>query len=235
MNTAAPSIGRWGIFGFFIKDERGQELDPNGIEVRERQQRHQEREQRSGQYYIQIISAEVEWSLRVEDCANTTTGTTATTATTATTSGDTSNRDSVSPTRLSETGNSSTPVVPPCPLRLSLCWRCSSAGRRQGCCSCSGARLREIRRKTGVWGSPAPKGGCDRNDGRHDRSGVPRGKAPEGFLGSARHSPRLVFSHSSRGGYPWGASVCQSSRSSSRHRSFCNSGLGPRGYANRDG
>ena len=50
-----------------------------------------------GQYYIQIISAEVEWSLRVEDCANTTTGTTATTATTATTSGDTSNRDDVIP------------------------------------------------------------------------------------------------------------------------------------------
>jgi hypothetical protein len=68
VNTAPPSIGRGGIFGFFIKDERGQSLD--GVEVRGDNSGIKNVNSDPGQYYIQIISAEVEWSLRVEDCAD---------------------------------------------------------------------------------------------------------------------------------------------------------------------
>jgi hypothetical protein len=90
-------VGRGGIFGFFIRDERGLPLDPNGVEVRGDNSGIKNVSSDPGQYYIQIISAEVEWSLRVEDCADTTTGTNATTATTATTSVDSSNSDNVIP------------------------------------------------------------------------------------------------------------------------------------------
>jgi hypothetical protein len=95
VNTAPPAIGRGGIFGFFIRDERGQALDPNGVEVRGDNSGIKNVNSDPGQYYIQIISAEVDWTIRVEDCGSTTTETTATTATTATTSDNTSNRDNV--------------------------------------------------------------------------------------------------------------------------------------------
>jgi hypothetical protein len=117
VNTAAPSIGRGGIFGFFIKDERGQALDPNGVEVRGDNSGIKNVNSDPGQYYIQIISALVDWTLRVEDCGNPTTGTTATTATTATTSDNTSNRDNVIPEtiirdqQLTNTGGPSMPVT----------------------------------------------------------------------------------------------------------------------------
>jgi Excalibur calcium-binding domain len=70
VNTAPPSIGRGGIFGFFIRNERGQALDPNGVEVRGDNSGIKNVNSDPGQYYIQIISAEVNWSLRVEDCAD---------------------------------------------------------------------------------------------------------------------------------------------------------------------
>jgi Excalibur calcium-binding domain len=70
VNTAPPSVGRGGIFGFFIRDERGLPLDPNGVEVRGDNSGIKNVNSDPGQYYIQIISAEVEWSLRVEDCAD---------------------------------------------------------------------------------------------------------------------------------------------------------------------
>jgi len=95
VNTAAPSVGRGGIFGFFIKDERGQALDPNGVEIRGDNSGIKNVNSDPGQYYIQIISAAVDWTIRVEDCGNTTTETTATTATTATPIDNTSNRHNV--------------------------------------------------------------------------------------------------------------------------------------------
>jgi hypothetical protein len=54
VNTAAPSIGRGGIFAFFIKDERGQALDPNGVEVRGDNRGIKNFYSDPGQYYIQI-------------------------------------------------------------------------------------------------------------------------------------------------------------------------------------
>jgi len=83
VNTAPPSIGRGGIFGFFIKDERGQALD--GVEVRGDNSGIKNVNSDPGQYFIQIISAEVDWTIRVEDCGNTTTGTAGTTTGTRTT------------------------------------------------------------------------------------------------------------------------------------------------------
>jgi hypothetical protein len=69
VNTAPPSIGRGGIFGFFIRNERGDALDPNGVEVRGDNSGIKNVNSDPGQYYIQIISAEVNWTIRVEDCA----------------------------------------------------------------------------------------------------------------------------------------------------------------------
>jgi len=83
VNTAPPSVGRGGIFGFFIKNERGDALD--GVEVRGDNSGIKNVNSDPGQYYIQIISAEVDWTIRVEDCGNTTTGTTGTTTGTRTT------------------------------------------------------------------------------------------------------------------------------------------------------
>jgi hypothetical protein len=91
VNTAPPAVGRGGIFGFFIRDERGLPLDPNGVEVRGDNSGIKNVNSDPGQYYIQIISAEVEWTIRVEDCGATATGNT----TGATTSDSTSNRDKV--------------------------------------------------------------------------------------------------------------------------------------------
>ena len=99
VNTAPPSVGRGGIFGFFIKNERGDALD--GVEVRGDNSGIKNVNSDPGRYYIQIISSQVEWSLRVEDCANTTMRTTSTatgpadTTGSATTSDNTSNRDAV--------------------------------------------------------------------------------------------------------------------------------------------
>jgi len=87
VNTAPPAVGRGGIFGFFIRDERGLPLDPNGIEVRGDNSGIKNVNSDPGQYYIQIISAEVDWTIRVEDCGNT--------ATTATPIDNTSNRHNV--------------------------------------------------------------------------------------------------------------------------------------------
>jgi len=82
------------LFAFFIRNERGQALDPHGVAIRSDQSGIKNVNSDPGQYYIQIISSQVEWSLRVEDCANTTTvttgtttSTTSTTATTADTTG----------------------------------------------------------------------------------------------------------------------------------------------------
>jgi hypothetical protein len=72
VNTAPPAVGRGGIFGFFIRDERGLPLDPNGVEVRGDNSGIKNVNSDPGRYYIQIISSQVDWSLRVEDCANTT-------------------------------------------------------------------------------------------------------------------------------------------------------------------
>jgi hypothetical protein len=91
-NIAPPPVGM--LFAFFIRNERGQPLDPNGVAIRSEQSGIKNVNSEPGQYYIQIISSQVEWSLRVEDCANTTTETTATTASTATPV-DTSNRHNV--------------------------------------------------------------------------------------------------------------------------------------------
>jgi hypothetical protein len=70
VNTAPPSVGRGGIFGFFIRNERGLALDPNGVEVRGDNSGIKNVNSDPGQYYIQIISAEVDWTIRVEDCGN---------------------------------------------------------------------------------------------------------------------------------------------------------------------
>jgi hypothetical protein len=70
VNTAPPSVGRGGILGFFIKNERGDPLDPNGVEVRGDNSGIKNVNSDPGRYYIQIISAEVEWTIRVEDCGS---------------------------------------------------------------------------------------------------------------------------------------------------------------------
>jgi hypothetical protein len=70
VNTAPPSVGRGGILGFFIRNERGDALDPNPVEVRGDNRGIKNVYSDPGQYYIQIISAEVDWTLRVEDCGN---------------------------------------------------------------------------------------------------------------------------------------------------------------------
>jgi hypothetical protein len=72
VNTAPPAVGRGGIFGFFIRDERGLPLDPNGVEVRGDNSGIKNVNSDPGQYYIQIISSQVDWTIRVEDCGNTT-------------------------------------------------------------------------------------------------------------------------------------------------------------------
>jgi hypothetical protein len=70
VNTAPPSIGRGGVLGFFIRNERGDALDPNPVEVRGDNCGIKNLYSDPGQYYIQVISAEVDWTLRVEDCGN---------------------------------------------------------------------------------------------------------------------------------------------------------------------
>src|SRR5215203_5288567 len=98
-NIAPPPVGM--LFAFFIRNERGQPLDPNGVAIRSEQSGIKNVNSDPGRYYIQIISSQVEWSLRVEDCANTTMRTTSTatgpadTTGSATTSDNTSNRDAV--------------------------------------------------------------------------------------------------------------------------------------------
>jgi hypothetical protein len=88
-NIAPPPVGM--LFAFFIRNERGQPLDPNGVAIRSEQSGIKNVNSDPGRYYIQIISSQVDWSLRVEDCGNTATGNT----TGATTSDSTSNRDNV--------------------------------------------------------------------------------------------------------------------------------------------
>jgi len=73
------------LFAFFIRNERGQALDPNGVKIESDQSGIKNVVSDPGRYYIQIISSQVDWTLRVEDCANTTTGTTGTTTGTSTT------------------------------------------------------------------------------------------------------------------------------------------------------
>jgi hypothetical protein len=58
------------LFAFFIRNERGQALDPNGVEIRGDNSGIKNVNSDPGQYYIQVISAEVDWTLRVEDCGN---------------------------------------------------------------------------------------------------------------------------------------------------------------------
>src|SRR5215212_6950742 len=82
-NIAPPPVGM--LFAFFIRNERGQALDPNGVKIESDQSGIKNVNSDPGRYYIQIISSQVDWSLSVEDCANTTTGTTGTTSTTDTT------------------------------------------------------------------------------------------------------------------------------------------------------
>src|SRR5215212_7553756 len=87
-NIAPPPVGM--LFAFFIRNERGQALDPNGVKIESDQSGIKNVVSDPGRYYIQIISSQVDWTLRVEDCANTTTGTTGTTTgvdTTTTTGG----------------------------------------------------------------------------------------------------------------------------------------------------
>jgi hypothetical protein len=86
-NIAPPPVGM--LFAFFIRNERGQALDPNGVDIRSDQSGIKNVVSDPGEYYIQIISSQVEWSLRVEECANTTTGTTGTTNGAADTTGNT--------------------------------------------------------------------------------------------------------------------------------------------------
>ena len=76
-----------------------QALDPNGVAITSDQSGIKNVNSDPGQYYIQIISSQVEWSLRVEDCANTTTGTTGTTTGTSTT-GTTGTTGTTTDTRL---------------------------------------------------------------------------------------------------------------------------------------
>src|SRR5215217_1121546 len=82
-NIAPPPVGM--LFAFFIRNERGQALDPNGVKIESDQSGIKNVVSDPGRYYIQIISSQVDWTLRVEDCANTTTGTTGTTTGTSTT------------------------------------------------------------------------------------------------------------------------------------------------------
>jgi hypothetical protein len=82
------------LFAFFIRNERGQALDPNGVAIRSEQSGIKNVNSDPGQYYIQIISSQVDWKLRVEDCANTTTETTDTTG--ASTTGSVTNGDTTS-------------------------------------------------------------------------------------------------------------------------------------------
>jgi hypothetical protein len=86
-NIAPPPVGM--LFAFFIRNERGQALDPNGVSITSDQSGIKNVVSDPGEYYIQIISSQVEWSLTVEDCANTTTGTTGTTTGTTDTTGNT--------------------------------------------------------------------------------------------------------------------------------------------------
>src|SRR5829696_1090910 len=79
----APPVGS--LFAFFIRNERGQALDPNGVSVEGDQSGIKNVVSDPGQYYIQIISSQVDWTIRVEDCGNGTTGTTGTTTGTSTT------------------------------------------------------------------------------------------------------------------------------------------------------
>src|SRR5215208_743783 len=81
-NIAPPPVGM--LFAFFIRNERGQALDPNGVKIESDQSGIKNVVSDPGRYYIQIISSQVDWTLRVEDCANTTTGTTGTTTGTST-------------------------------------------------------------------------------------------------------------------------------------------------------
>jgi len=71
VNTAPPPVE--GMLGFFIRNERGDLLDPNGVAVEGDNSGIKNVISDPGQYYIQIITAEVDWTIRVEDCGNTTT------------------------------------------------------------------------------------------------------------------------------------------------------------------
>jgi hypothetical protein len=102
-NIAPPPVGM--LFAFFIRNERGQALDPNGVALRSDQSGIKNVVSDPGQYYIQIISSQVEWSLRVEECANTTTGTTGTTtSTTSTTATTATTADTTGATTANTTG-----------------------------------------------------------------------------------------------------------------------------------
>src|SRR5215217_4704463 len=83
VNIAPPPVGS--LFAFFIRNERGQALDPNGVSVEGDQSGIKNVVSDPGQYYIQIISSQVDWTIRVEDCGNGTTGTTGSTTGTSTT------------------------------------------------------------------------------------------------------------------------------------------------------
>ena len=83
VHIAPPPVGS--LFAFFIRNERGQALDPNGVSVEGDQSGIKNVVSDPGQYYIQIISSQVDWTIRVEDCGNGTTGTTGTTTGTSTT------------------------------------------------------------------------------------------------------------------------------------------------------
>src|SRR5215203_606548 len=100
-NIAPPPVGM--LFAFFIRNERGQALDPNGVEITSDQSGIKNVVSDPGQYYIQIISSQVEWSLSVEDCADTTTGTTGTTTSTTSTTATTA--DTTGATTANTTGN----------------------------------------------------------------------------------------------------------------------------------
>ena len=58
------------LFAFFIRNERGQALDPNGVTIRSEQSGIKNVNSDTGKYYIQIISSQVDWTLRVEDCGS---------------------------------------------------------------------------------------------------------------------------------------------------------------------
>src|SRR5215207_8642153 len=90
-NIAPPPVGM--LFAFFIRNERGQPLDPNGVAIRSEQSGIKNVNSDPGRYYIQIISSQVEWSLRVEDCANTTMRTTSTATGPADTTGSATTSD----------------------------------------------------------------------------------------------------------------------------------------------
>ena len=51
-----------GLLGFFIRNERGDLLDPNGVSVEGDNSGIKNVISDPGQYYIQIISAEVDWT-----------------------------------------------------------------------------------------------------------------------------------------------------------------------------